>query len=109
MSHATSLATSQPSGNTSFVTSLATSAGYTFASAFGGLTSVDVGSVVAMSEPLIPLANASVEWPVSEHSTVVSDDSYRSVTIQRRSSESTFHLSDRDDTSENSYALYTRR
>ena len=70
---------------------------------------MDIGSVVATSEPLTPLANASVEWPVSEQSTVVSEDSYRSVSIQRKSSESTFHLSDRDDTSERSYALYSRR
>ena len=77
--------------------------------AFGGLSVTDVGSVVATSEPLIPLANASVEWPGSEQSSVVLEDSYRSVTIQRKSSESTFHLSDREDMSEKSYALYSRR
>ena len=80
-----------------------------FADAFSGLAAVDVGSVVGTSEPLVPLENASVEWPGSDHSTVVSEESYRSITIPRKSSSSTFQLSDKDDTSEASYALYSRR
>ena len=64
-----------PSGNTSFVTSLATSAGYTVAR----LETADVASVLALSE-------ANVEFPadVSNASSEVSDRTYHSVTIQPR-------------------------
>ena len=68
---------------------------------------MDVGSITATSEPLSPLANVSVDWPGSEQSTVVSEESYKSVTIPRKSNASTFELSDKG--SDTSYNLYSRR
>ena len=70
---------------------------------------MDVGSVVADSEPLSPLTSARVDWPGSEDSTVVSDHSYLSVTIPARTEVSSFLETGTSDVSDKSLVIYKHR